>query len=360
MKRNQISIIIVSMFFIITSCIFVADLSPGSVVIPKSGHLVSVKATGSLMMNRMQIRFIAPDGTPVANTRIWCRGRGAGNQPYRPITTDAHGIIMWRLVNDAPIRLSFAALDIGYAKLDITDDETSHSDKYIIVRFTSDTRSTASRYLSGRVISSSGKPLGGVVFYPTRIYKENDPWNMWNNQFSDFPSAGANYTIRDAMATSRDSDGAFRIGPLPSGDYDLKYGTPELGDQPRDSNIVRDNILITVPKDRDIKGLKIVYPVDKTAYSLSGRVFNGTTFKPLTSAEITISVMTAYLPDQELEHWYVWEPVVRPVITDGRGNFKLFPIRPGKYRIDAKWHGKSITRKVNIHSNVKGFKIVLR
>lgn len=278
-----------------------------TLIVPKGRSAISIKVISKLTRDKAAIKFMRSDGVPASNTRIYYREKTSMSmRAYRPVTTDANGMIMWRLEDDAPIGFTFSALDTGYAKLDITDDETLFNTETFAVRFSSDAVSTASRYISGRVISESdGAPLGGIVFYPTRIYKENDPWNMWYGQFNDFPSAGAEFTIRDAMATSRDSDGVFKIGPLPSGDYQVMFGTPELGDPPRDAKIVRGSVLVSVPKDRDIKGLKIIYPLNEPAYSLRGRVYQGNVSPPLTSTVITVSVMTAYPPDQELEHWYV-------------------------------------------------------
>ncbi|HUV04256.1 MAG TPA: carboxypeptidase-like regulatory domain-containing protein [Armatimonadota bacterium] len=350
---------------------FVIKLKPGTyklwalaaksravtLVVPKGKSSVSVRVIAKRMKNRVPLKFLTPGGRPAANARMASGMRaGSGTWGMGPVSTDARGILMEQVEYDAPVWFFSAASGIGYAKLEIADDETLFSEEPILVQLSS------GPYVSGRVVAErGGMPLGGVNIYPWRVYKKGDPWSGWNSQFG-FKSY--QYTINEVMsATSRDGDGTFRLGPLPPGDYKMDYGAPEVGDLPADEgrnlNIAVASIPVNVPEDRDIEGLQIVYPVKKPAYSLMGQVFQGDTSTPLASTEITISVMTIYPPDPEPENWYVCEPVVRTVVTDAQGNYRLYPIRPGKYKLEAKWEKFSATRNVSLRANATGVDFTL-
>lgn len=69
--------------------------------------------------------------------------------------------------------------------------------------------------------------------------------------------------------------------------------------------------------------------------------------------------MTDYPPGQEPEHWYIWEPVVRTVVTDAQGNYKLYPIHPGKYKLDPKWKELTATSNVSVSADTTGIDFTL-
>ncbi|HET6456399.1 MAG TPA: hypothetical protein VFI02_18495, partial [Armatimonadota bacterium] len=144
-----------------------------TLVVPKGKSSVSVKVIAKKIGDRLPLKFVSPDGKPVANARMGA-GLRAGNGAWGggPSHTDASGIMTEVLEYDAPVSFFFAAPGIGYARLDIEDDQTLFSETPIVVQLQS------GPYVSGRVkAKSTGMPLGGVKIYPDRVYRKGDPWH---------------------------------------------------------------------------------------------------------------------------------------------------------------------------------------
>ncbi len=296
--------------------------------------------------NKLLLEFRRPNGKPLTNaTVIYGVLGGRGFVKVGPT-----GCVGAPTQGYLPFHAFFVLAGVGYADVNVTDEETMFGDNPLVVRL------HGGQYVSGRVVGeSNGLPLGGVKVYPSRQPGKGDPWGWWNTQygFKSYP-----YTVGEPMsATSRDGDGVFKVGPLPPGSYEFHYGVPAVGGN---ASIAERSEPVSVAPGKDMDGVQLHYPLKWAAYSLEGQLLQGTTSKLLASTEATISVMGDYPPNEEPEEWYVWEPVDRRVVTDARGNFRLYPIRPGKYRLEAKWGKLSAKKAVVIRSNVKGVEFLLK
>jgi hypothetical protein len=240
---------------------------------------------------------------------------------------------------------------VGYANVDIRSDEEFAEGQPVEVRL------SGGPSVSGTVVAEgSGVPLGGVKVYPRRLTREGDPWRGWNAPFG-FKSF--EFTADEAMsATSRDGDGAFTLGPLPPGDYELVIGLPSAG-----SSLITPVSVVSVPltvlPDQNVKGLTLAIPLENPAYSLRGRVLRSDGVAPLASTQITVEVSHDYRSGFEPEEWSVWEPIARSVITDAQGNFRLYPIARGKYNFVVKWDTLSARRTAAVLSNWVSLDLVL-
>lgn len=324
-----------------------------TLVVPKGRTPVSVRVIAKNIGNHLPLRFVTDDGRPVADASMNVGERGSGGWGCGGASTDAKGMMMWIVEGDAPIRLFFAGSGVGYGRLDITDDGMLSSEQPITVQL------STGPYVSGRVLSGpGGVPLGGIPVFPQRKYFAGDPWSGWNTQFGfkSYP-----YTMKEpSMAISRDGDGVFSLGPLPPGDYTLEIGLPSIWHMfPSTDLIEPQSEDVSLTSGKDLSGLDLRVPVTKPAFSLEGRVLIGDK-TPLASQEVTVEVSGDYVVGEEPEEWYVWEPVVRRVVTDDQGGYKLYPLRPGKYKLVAKWHGLSAVAKISVRSDVKCLDFALR
>lgn len=348
---------------------FVIDLTPGTyrlwalgakskavtLAVPKGRAPVSVRVIAKRTGNRLPIRFLMPDGRPATNVLMGSsETTGGGVWGSGPVSTDARGMMTWVVEDDAPIWLLFAGNGVGYAKVGITDDETLFSDQPVVIQL------TEGPYVSGRVVSRSGSaPLGGIRLYPRRIHREGDPWSMWNSQFGfkSYP-----YTIREVMAgTSHDGDGAFMFGPLPPGEYELVMGLPcpfatDLGSRVG----AIEGFPLDVTQGRGLKDLTFAIPLDTPVCSLRGRVLRADGGTPLASTEISVALSTDYPAGHEPEEWYVWEPAVRRVTTDVQGTFRLYPVYPGRYKLEARSGNLSAVRRAVVSPDAPILDFVLR
>jgi hypothetical protein len=187
---------------------------------------------------------------------------------------------------------------------------------------------------------------------------EGDPWSWWNAQFG-FKSFS--HTMREqSMSISHDNDGAFSLGPLPPGDYSLAIGLPGIAYMFPSTDLIKTTSKeVNLASGKNLDGLELRVPLNKPVYSLHGRILKRDK-TPLASKEITVEVSGDYTPADGPEEWYVWEPVTRTVVTDAQGNYRLYPLRPGKYKLVAGWKGLKATNIVSIHSDKMTSDFVLK
>lgn len=337
---------------------FTIDLLPGTyrlwalaaksravtLVVPRGKAPVSVRVVAKRMKNRVPLKFLTPEGTPAADAQMGSGMRaGSGSWGSGRVSTDASGILMETVEYDAPVWFFFAASGIGYATLEIADDEMLFSDEPITVQL------STGPYVSGFILAEpTSIPLGGVKVYPRRVYKEGDPWSRWNSQFG-FKSY--EYTISEAMsATSRDGDGSFTLGPVPPGDYKLVVGL-SAPDNLMSARTEMKEVPVTMHAGQNVEGLKIAVSLGQPAYSVQGRALRPDGVTPLASSTLIVAVSHNYAPDRQPEEWYVWEPVRRSVVTDAQGNFSLYPVSPGKYKLEVTSEKLSAIRRAVVHSD---------
>ncbi len=308
---------------------------------------VSIKVIGDPMRNGLQLKFESPDGKPLSNTSI--SYAEAGGKGF--LKTDANGLSMYTPY-EAFFHLFFNRNKVGFADLIITSEEVAFSDEPVLVRLNS------GAFVSGRVVSDkTGAPIGGVPIFPEMIETNDDRWSWWNSQFG-FKSY--EFTMKDTKVISRDGDGTFTIGPLPPGKYKLLAGLPGIWHEfPSTDLITPIGKRVDLTSGSNLDGVKLKVPVNKPAYTFTGRALNSDK-TPVASKEITVEVSGDYEPTMGPEEWYVWEPVERTVVTDAKGNFRLFPIRPGKYAMVAKSGSLSSTKVLAIKSNGVKADFVLR
>jgi len=310
---------------------------------------------GSPKRDAITFRFLAPDGKCVRNALMGFGVKaGAGGWGMGTLKTGADGLLTLHGRFKPPVWFFFAANGVGYAKLDVPSDKVIAIGEPVVVRLSSGPS------VSGTIVArSSGTPLGGIKVYPWRVLQDGDPWRMWNATFG-FKSY--RFTVGDAMsATSRDGDGAFALGPLPPGDYRLVAGLPASVGIPL---VVRSKVVevpVTVAKDKNVEGMRLEVKVESPAYRVRGRLLRRDGVTPLASTAVTIAVShDSYLPGQEPEDRYVWEPLVRDVVTDLHGNFTLYPVSPGTYKFQVQSGKLSGVQTAAIHSDRVRLDFVLR
>jgi hypothetical protein len=312
-----------------------------------SGGKAHVKVVGDPRRNGLLLKFESPEGKAIPNTTI-SYGM-AGGRAY--VETDANGFHAYT-PTAVPLHLFFVLRGVGYADLNITSEEVFFGDEPVVARLNSGV------FVSGRITSKQGVALGGISVFPQREYTPRDKWSWWGTQFG-FKSFS--YTMKEpSMAISSDGDGEFRLGPLPAGNYSLIMGLPGIWHVFPSTDLIKPHSMaVDLTSGKDLSDLDLSVPEIKPAYDIQGRALKSDK-TPLASQEITVEVSGDYKPGEEPEEWYVWEPVVRRVVTDAQGGFKLYPIRPGKYKLVAKWHGLSATVRKTVQSDMRGLDFVLR
>lgn len=308
-----------------------------SLIVPKGVRSISLKVIGR-SKNAVSLKFISPQGNPLANDYIGGTNSGGGR-------TDSNGISALNYIEkDAPIEILFVRPGIGYAHLKISNDEYLYREDPITVRLQRGT------IVSGIVASeSTGTPLGGVIVFPIRDSKDGDKWGIWNDLFGDMKH---NFTVNDLVATtSYDGNGMFSVGPLPPGDYKIAFAFSK--EEVNAFDIVKE-IPVHVIAGKSSEYLAVKVPLSESMREFQGRALTGKNTAPLIQKEITVSIRHQY-PDEEPGYWpeyyYVWEPVVHHVKTNENGRFTLYPLDPGKYVFDVWWNGQSVEKKVTIPSN---------
>ncbi len=297
--------------------------------------------------NGLLLKFESHDGKALSNTRIryGVRGMQIGTGS---LETDANGFVVIRdAQGPAPLKMFFVVRRVGYANLKYSEEETLYNEEPVVVRLHD------GGYISGRVVSSNGTPIGGIPIYPGRKSFEGDEWSMWESQFG-FKSYS--YTImEESMAMTHEGDGKFSLGPLPPGNYRLQVGLSDSDEKDLIKCGCKDVVL---PTDRNLDNVRLVASIRKPTYKLQGHVYKSNK-TPLAFKEITIEVSGQYVPGYEPENWYVWEPVPRSVVTDAQGKYSLYPFRPGEYKLKAKWNKTFATKKVSVKKNTTGCDFIL-
>jgi len=312
---------------------FTAMMQPGSywfwafgakakavrVAVPQGANSVSTKVIGRTN-NELKVRLEMSRGKPLARVYVTFADSSQG-------WTDGRGRLSLHSKRDAPYHNLAFVRRVGYAKLDIATDDELFADRRFLMRL------HGGKMLPGKVLSDSGIPLGGVVIFPVRKAIDKDPWSSWNDFLGVDPIA--DYTVGDQIASvSRDGDGGFSLGPLPPGDYGIRFV------------FVADFSFIDVAKvdahiveGRPIKPLQVRARMPNPMYEIKGRALDAKSKAPLAYQILRVAV--GHPPDTPagVEHPFIHEPVCRNVRTDGKGNFRLYPLSPGAYRFDVSLEG---------------------
>jgi hypothetical protein len=145
-------------------------------------------------------RLVDESGDPIAGWRIEAGTSAEIDSPPNGVDTDAEGRFLLRGCADVPFRVqAFPPREPGQKSRPATGasaDEVRPGQGELVLTVTRAGRPSA--FLLGKVVDELGKPFGGATIH-----------------------AGARLLRAGTMTATAPEDGAFRIGPLPAGQWEL-------------------------------------------------------------------------------------------------------------------------------------------
>ncbi len=304
-----------------------------NLTVPADTRTVSVQVIGRTDNIVAPFLFLTPEGMPMRSMNV----QGG-------IHSDANGIGAYKFDNydpSPPESRFFWVKEVGYAAATIKEEDLLRRDPAPVIF-------SKGIFVSGSVVSkTTNAPLGGVVIFPLRDNKNKseDEFSQWNGMFGFDPYSVL--SIDDpAAVTSRDGDGFFELGPLPPGNYMVKFTLPDTQEMGGQFRYLLD-VPLKVIQGNTLKPLNIKIHLSKSLCSLKGRIIDDRTKMPIANDMITINVWST-IPGNGPEHYQIREPVYRRVKTDRNGKFTLYPLDPRKLYFAVSWKGLLTARSVTL------------